>query len=441
MEHLNMKIGTNLPKILLEIAQENILNGDVEKGITIYTNSLHGFNKEYALMCIKNEAVLIVNEDEQTIVLNDDVKLRNKNKENLYDWNKLLNEQELHLVNLANELQETKRLFENINDMGIRDIENYSLQNMMLEYFSNEQVSNIGVHNLAAKLIKGDEFAWNLYGNGSNIWHNLCDNVESDNAKAYEKALYYTVKYVNIIRIIHKEFIKFNKQYHFLVDNGIAKRILYVEQVMNRICSILKSFSDLNKGYYHGMCDKELYEYKKQIIEDMKNTVWGNEYLENNFIWNNIEDRYDAGWLSPDGEFIGANGDTSSMIHMCLAEDIWNGNSVYGKRMREDDVSIYCNLSPEYWLGKEGWLKIHHDEIYGYFKYKKNAEITHKEDKVLYCPTKKQIEMICKYVDKFYNGKFYMFPKILRTSEDKFLRTSDIRQMDEIALHNAFTHY
>ena len=436
----HMKIGSNLPKILLEIAQENILDGDVEKGITTFTDSLNGFNKEYALMCLKNEAVLVVNEEEQTMVLDDDEQLRNENQEYLYDWNKLLNDQENYLVNLANNLQETKRLFENIEDMRARDIEDYSLQNMMLEYFSEEQVSKIGVHNLAAKLIKGDEFARNLYGNGFNVWQHLCDNVESDNAKFYEKALYYTVKYVNIIRDIHKEYLKFDKQYHFLVDNGLAKKLLFVEQVVRRICYILKEFSNLNKGYYHGMCDETLYDYKKQIIEDIKNTTWGNEYLENNFLLTNIEDGYDAGWLSPIGEFIGANGDTSSLIHMYLAEDIWKGNSIYGKRMREDNVSQYSYLSPEYWLEKEGWLKIHHDEIYGYFKYKKNAEVTSKEDKVLYCPTEKQIEMICKYADKFYNGKFYKAPEILRVHYDKPLYTRDIKQMDEIALHNAFTH-
>lgn len=437
----HMKIGSNLPKILLEIAQENILNGDVEKGIITFTDSLNGFNKEYALMCLKNEAVLVVNEEEQTMVLDDDEQLRNENQEYIYDWNKLLNDQEIHLVNLANNLQETKQLFENIKGMRARDIENYSLQNMMLEYFSEEQVSKIGVHNLAAKLIKGDDFALNLYGNGSTVWQHLCDKVETDiDVKFYEKALYYTVKYVNIIRNIHREYLKFDKQYHFLVDNGLAKKILFVEQVVRRICYILKEFSDLNKGYYHGMCDEALSDYKKQIIEDIKNTTWGNEYLENNFLLTNIEDGYDAGWLSPNGMFIGANGDTSSLIHMCLAEDIWKGNSIYGKRMREDNVSQYSNLSPEYWLEKEGWLKIHHDEIYGYFKYKKNAEIIHKEDKVLYCPTEKQIEMICKYVDKFYNGKFYMAPLILRDHYDKPLYTRDIKQMDEIALHNAFTH-
>ena len=436
----HMKIGSNLPKILLEIAQENILNGDVEKGITTFTDSLNGFNKEYALMCLKNEAVLVVNEEEQTMVLDDDEQLRNENQEYIYDWNKLLNDQEIYLVNLANNLQETKQLFENIKDMRARDIEDYSLQNMMLEYFSEEQVSKIGVHNLAAKLIKGDDFARHQYGNGSNVWNHLCEHVESDNAAFYEKALYYTVKYVNIIRDIHREYLKFDKQYHFLVNNGLAKKLLFVEQVVRRICYILKGFSDLNKGYYHGMCDETLSDYKKQIIEDIKNTTWGNEYFENNFLLTNIEDGYDAGWLSPDGMFIGANGDTSSLIHMCLAEDIWKGNSIYGKRMREDNVSQYSNLSPEYWLEKEGWLKIHHDEIYGYFKYKKNAEITHKEDKVLYCPTEKQIEMICKYVDKFYNGKFYQAPMILRDHYDKPLYTREIKQMDEIALHNAFTH-
>ena len=36
-ETLHMKIGSNLGEILLDIAQNNIANGNIEKAITTYT--------------------------------------------------------------------------------------------------------------------------------------------------------------------------------------------------------------------------------------------------------------------------------------------------------------------------------------------------------------------------------------------------------------------
>ena len=438
MSNLHMKIGSNLPELLLSISQEHILNGDVEKGIETYIESLCGFTKEYALMVLKNKVVLVVNEDEQTINLNDDEILRMNNQDHIYDWNVILSNQ----LNSLNEWKKTrndcKEKFERIHGMRSRDIEDYSLKEMMLEYYTEDELQNgIGVHNLAAKLIKGDDFAWNQYGNGSNVWGHLCGNVESDDAAFYEKALYWTVKYVNAIRNLHKEFIKFDKLYHFLVDNRLADRIPQIENDAEGVCYILKGFSDPNKGYYHGMCDAELYDYKEKIIEDLMTITWGKEYLQNNYILKDIEDGYDAGWLSPRGEFIGTNGETASMIHMCLAEDIWKGNSKYGVQMNKDGVSEWSGTnSPEYWLEKHGWLKVHHDEIYGYFRWNKTPEAD--DDGQLYCPTEKQIELVCKYVDKFYNGKFYQAPLILRDRYDEPLYTRDIKQMDEIALHNAF---
>ena len=49
-------------------------------------------------------------------------------------------------------------------------------------------------------------------------------------------------------------------------------------------------------------------------------------------------------------------------------------------------------------------------------------------------PTKQQIDAICKYGNKFYNGKISTAPMTSRTT-----KCSDILQMDEIALHKEFT--
>ena len=148
----------------------------------------------------------------------------------------------------------------------------------------------------------------------------------------------------------------------------------------------------------------------------------------------NILDGYDAGWLSPEGEFFAYNGDTGSMIHMNLAEKLFEANK-YGELMRADGTSRFSVESPERWLEKHGWIKIHHQDCYGSFIGNKNWT------EYPYCPTPIQVKMICAYADKHYNGKFY-------TEADAFGRfrhtepysTYKVRQMDDIMLHTIFGH-
>ena len=61
--------------------------------------------------------------------------------------------------------------------------------------------------------------------------------------------------------------------------------------------------------------------------------------------------RWDAGWISPEGKVWAANGSTANMIHINLAEDVF-------EYMGWDDVQ---NKDLE--LEKKGWLKFHHREV------------------------------------------------------------------------------
>ena len=436
MGTLNMRIGSNLPEILLEISQEHINKGTPEKAIETYVESLQGFTKEYAMMLLKNEAVLVVDEENQTMNLETWEILLNDNKKNIYDWEYIVKCNLKNLNELKDSISETIKMFESIRTTP-HDINDCSLFEIMKTFFDDNQIKQIGVHNLAAHLIAYGHLGKG-YGNGDNVWDHLVGNVESDNAYDYERALYLIVKYVEIIKVLHKDFIKFDKMYNFLLENELINRIPMIEYYMEGICHILHKFTDTSKGYYHPMCNVELYNYKESLLDDLCHTTFGLEYCQNKILKKNIEDGYDAGWLSPDGEFYGADGETSALIHMNIAEDMFQGTSIYANRMEKDGVTIFGDLSPEQWLIKEGWLKIHHDEIYGYFKYSKDDKPLNNKDYKLYCPTEKQIEEICKYVDKFYNKKFYTKPSILSMGKRESVTTYKLKQMDEFQLHNTF---
>lgn len=444
MPQLHMKLGSNLGNLLLEIAQTNIKDGNPEKGINTYIDGLQGFTREYAFMLLKNLAVLVVDKDGETVSLKTDEKLLKKNQHNIFDWAHLIDNDLDHI----RELREYHRFCEDkFHKVYLGDIEDYNLYEMMGRYFTSDELPKIGIHNLAAKVIAGDDFAWSKASNGSDVWFRMCDRVAhededntNDDVSNYERVLYWTTEYVNNMREIHKYYIKFDKLYHFLLENEFITRSPFIELEMELTCEYLMKFADTSKGYYHPMCNTKLYDYKEQLHTDVIHTIWGNEYAKNGILKKNILDGYDAGWISPDGEFYGLLGETAAMLHMRLAEQIFKAPcNTYAVRMAKDNVSEWSGVnSPEYWLEKHGWVKIHHDDCYGSFIGHRNEEPT-TDYPYAYNPTDIQIKMICDYADKFYGGKFYTEANVFgRDRHPEPFSTYKVRQMDEFKIHEIF---
>ena len=70
-----------------------------------------------------------------------------------------------------------------------------------------------------------------------------------------------------------------------------------VEITIEDVLHDLVCFSDTNKKYNHPACDEYLIKYRKELLTDIHNTKFGNEYLENKILKKNIMDGYDAGYL------------------------------------------------------------------------------------------------------------------------------------------------
>lgn len=106
------------------------------------------------------------------------------------------------------------------------------------------------------------------------------------------------------------------------------------------------------------------------------------------------ENDYTAGWLAPDGNFFGLNGEISNLLHNQLAE------SIRDKMLREDGIDIGTN--PDDWLARNGWVRIHKDWILyeGYFRENDNGKPTHL--------TEMQINKLISYGDTCYNGKLLL---------------------------------
>ena len=425
-----MRIGNQLGEILLQTAQEKIKNGECQKAIELYTESLHGFTEEYVGKVLRNEMVLVTDEDGVTMNLVDDEELIEKNKSNMYDWWSIVKNEIEYLDKLRDYRIEVKEKF---NRICIEDIDDVNLREVMLEYMDEDQLRHFGCYNIAAKLIANNSFP-NVASSGEDSWDRLCLNVENDEALKHERILYYIVKYNEIIRKLFDTYMKIANTYKFLEDFGLIDHYPIIELTFERVIKILDEYSDTNHGYYHPMCDSEVYEFKETISDSLLKTAYGSEYLKYGIIRKNILDGYDAGYLSPDGVFYGNVGATSNMIHLNIATQMFNWSaSPFQDQMLKDGVTVYGPESPERWLEKHGWIKIHYDDIYGSFIGSKDWT------EYPYCPTQEQIKWICKYADKFYNGKFYTEASCVRRDREP-QSTYKVKQMDEVMLHNIFTY-
>ena len=447
-----MRVGPLIGEHLLEIAQTNISKGNVEYAMSVYPTAF-GMQKEHALMILKNQAVVVTDEDGEGVSLKDDPKLIADNAHNILDWDFIINERNRNLNGLLNNINKTENIFTKYYHGNIRD---YNMLEMMKRYYNDEEMKVMsGKANIAARICghpeckicdKGSSNPWSVWerleGQVESYLADIDEYGESDMSyppAKWEIILYLTVRYNKLIRMLYKEYANFENTYLFLVKHDFIKKLPFIEATIERIISTLVDFCDTGEGYYHPLCNEGLAKYKETLYGDILKTKYGNEFAKNGIIKKDILDGYDAGWLSPDGEFYGANGETSAMIHMNLAEQIFKGNNVYAVRMAKDNVSVWSGVdSPEYWLEKHGWVKIHHDDCYGAFIGYRNEEPT-PDYPYAYNPTDIQIKMICNYADKFYGGKFYTEANALgRITHTEPYSTYAVRQMDDLKIHEIF---
>ena len=439
-ETLHMRVGPLIGEHLLEIAQSNILKGDVEYAMSVYPTAF-GMQKEHALMILKNQAVVVTDEDGEGVSLKDDPKLIADNAHNILDWELIIENRQKDIYEILYAIHKTANDFMKLYN---GDIENYSILDMMSRYFNDEQLKSIGLHNIAARMIGSPDGKICDRGNSNptSVWERIeyAMETEDNDLSKWEKILFYTVHYNKLIKMLHKEYMNFENTYLFLVENEFIKKPSRIEHMIEMAVEVLWKFSDTSTGYYHPLCNTGLYEYKEKLSDDLVKTKFGKEFAQNGILQKDIMDGYDAGWLSPDGEFYGADGETSAMIHMNLAEQIFNASAnKYAIKMMKDGVSSFGGVeSPDYWLEKHGWVKIHHDDCYGAFIGHRNEEPT-PDYPYAYNPTDIQIKMICNYADKFYGGKFYTEANALgRITHTEPYSTYAVRQMDDLKIHEIF---
>lgn len=419
---LTMRIGSNLPLIMLETAQSNIVKGKINDAEKLYIEGLNGFTREYMVGLLQNKYVLVVNEDTQEVTLSDDPELIKNNAKNIFNWNSILLDKLNNIEFIKKYISDISNEFNHITAAEITDFGIYE---------HGKKTNTIDFCHMCAKLINGNGLCWKTGGDG-HIWEKFVIGKVEDGTITDSIAVYwYITEYIKNIQTLTEDVVKFCNIYNYLYKHNLCDRIPYLSDKLEYIFETVDAFLDTSEGYYHPLCNVEIYNLKESLMDRLIKCPQGSEFEKYGILQKDVADEYVTAWLSPDGMFYANDGSAGALGHMVMADQMfdWTASPIRNQ-MDKDGVTRFGSMSPERWLERHGWMKIHHNECHGTYSPVMVDEGWLPE------PTENQIDIMCKYIDNHYNGKLYTEPQILRSTDP--VPTYKIRQMDKFKLRELF---
>ena len=410
MPELNFTVGSMLPYHLLDAAQTHIQNNGIEAGMNVYRESL-GLPDEFIFEILKGKAALVVNEDGTLVNYVDDPKVCAQFKEHLYDWN-------LICSNWAESIR-TRYIHLNrcLNEVG----EVWNLR-------PNDEVY-ASINNVCALMILGNNN--DQFDSPSSHWDRIEAEFESDKPR---QKITDVVNYKMIIddyRYLKHEF-EFYPVYKFLVDHELAKHVPLIEWYINTACDFitdnLMRIVTLNKhedqyDLNHPSCrtNPMLAEFFPAFYEEMMEAIrtYFPEYIKWGYMPCDIMDCYDAGYISPEGLFFGANGEYNELIHLEISKEI---------------TKCLCpnyDKDAQQYLTEQGWIAIHHNSVRCIFS---GSKKNYKSD-----PTEAQIDVLCKYLKTFYDGQYSTKMHPDYSNEEDWISVYKLKSADRFCRRDLLT--
>ena len=398
---ISFRLGPDIGDLLLNIAQDSIEAGNPERAIEIYMLSLPGFSEDYISKLLRGELELSLCGNEL------ELSTSTAKKDIIRDWDSWLSNK---MEDISNTIIGIFEIISKFSEVTRESIDGYDLFEPVETYFGI-YASTINIHNIAAKLMADQS----LQSSEEDTWANIESKIYSDSSENFERMLYFTVNYIKQLRVLHSELVKVLKSYEFLNRSDLLKsHYPKFEYIIENAFKRLRTFYNTEKIYNNPICDPILKKFKEIIIKDLKSIKIGNEWLTNGILEKDIIDEYEAGWLSPEGKFYGLPKESTGLIHMAIAEQLYFG--LYAENMNSDGVSMFGRNNPEYWLETHGWIKIHCQSVRTLYDCK---------------PTDHQIQQIIRY------GKVYSALDI----NNKRTRIVDLKNMEPLMIDQLFSRW
>lgn len=403
-----MQLGENLGNLLYEIACDKLLKGDLVGMYDTYCKGLDSFFYEYVDDIMRQNAVLVVSEDQKTMNLVNTPELIAKANHPKWDYI------------ASNIIEETKAIANRFATYNKEtNVYWFSLLDATDDYKDvTPEMANVSA--AAIRLLLNDE-DWNFSCGTSvstayTIWDNIYNNA-ANKTKGFERDVANVYNYLKDIRIA-VEFVdtklrclKYLKEHDIINPKQLIS--CSFEEAYHLIMTEIHKFTNHEMNIKtHPMVDEsysnfDMWVYNKMYSNDDFYTMCYDEILTSD-----ITLGYDAGWIDRGGDYYGINGDTGQLLHLMLADKLYHSNKYRQTTFYNTEDAMDADKA----MIEDGWIKVHGNKVDAY------KDIT---------PA--QLDALLKYGTECCNGNLYT-----STFADKMVKVSDLRQMDIFAIRKAF---
>ncbi len=425
MRNLHFSLGKNFGALLLQISRDHLNEFDYKKAFACFTDS--GAPSQYWLQLLEGSKVIVVDDNGIDCYIKDRTEL---SKEELDEYPELITQDFLyrylddHLLNMCYAYKGIRYNYSNICNY------NLTLSPSDMEYLFDIDVNDMKRYHFKAYItltIKDVMGIWN--DNEQKIIDFMIDNDKEDQtSRTYNNRLSNTFNDLSYLkRSIDKsqKFIEtacwLCEQFGWKMDGrfadfiNITRALAYIFRMTRE-----RSYDDLKLFFEKDWLAKQVDSLvDSSSITDINNVVVTKEEAQK--VIDSIEqdddepkhlapvdivqDYYDAGFISPDGVCYGERGQTWQMIHLNMADVLW------------DQYDLDRTHKGRYYGGKDfemmrlGWIKFHHSEIYYDSNYYGNMNFEFR------LPSKKILEIIDNYGLEHYDGYLSINNKFVNLNE------------------------
>ena len=373
MAEVNFTIGDGFGKMLYNVAVEKVLEGmNPEAGIKTITDGLIGCPANYAISILKGDIFLDV-ENENVILIDN------------YDE-----------VSHPYTPRSIDAFVKSKSDYYMQQIEDW--KNVLASF--SESFTRDSVF-LMEKMSASKIFQY-FMGEAEieELFENADDNVIVNTkyiAQGVQNCLKLVMDWVTYLRKVHK-MLDVDTTYHI---NTIETQAASLQRCINQIYEM--RLRPLERT------DSDL------VTRFLERTHQIDEVLSTGIKPVNIEDKYDACWIAPDGTTYGLNGEYANMLHITIADALIDAGIV----SYESDEEKYGS---HFLLEKCGFVKVHHDNVLfsGY------------DDSIRKSMTAEQVKQLIKYGNNCYGGKLFF------DYDKKFCSTAKLGSMEPLMYRKLF---
>lgn len=206
-------------------------------------------------------------------------------------------------------------------------------------------------------------------------WKSSTNSIVND----YKRTTVCFSYYDYIIDPVHKEELQ-------EIEESFNKTINEIDQLIQEIENVKYVFDELN--LYNKLDIEFEFSYYINLLKKIKSCILKGEndsntiidiYIQNELKLNSIDKIYptkkyhDAGYITPNGDYYGLNGDISNLLHIKLA-NLLVANNIINK------VD-----NPDNFLETKGWIKQHNNNLYCFYMYDEYKHyITKKQRETIY---------------------------------------------------------